>query len=132
MTHARYALFLNNTLSDSSFDNIRLFGNGFMAVYFGEGKVENVRFSNITYDKAWKLLPSDEHIYIDWNQTKSDGFSCVYFNGMETENVLFENMRCGFGMDSAFGGQGKGTVMCKKIQHDHLPCISNADGIKIK
>ncbi len=132
MTHARYALFLNNTLSDSSFDNIRLFGNGFMAVYFGEGKVENVRFSNISYDKDCRPLPSDEHIYIDWNQTKSDGFSCIYFNGMETENILFENMRCACAMDSVFGGHGKGAILCKNIQHNEIPCISNADGIEIK
>ena len=37
MTHARYGLFLNNTLLDSSFDNIRMFGNGYAAAYFGEG-----------------------------------------------------------------------------------------------
>lgn len=132
MTHSRYAIFLNNTLMDSSFDNIRLFGNGFMAVYFGEGKVENVTFSNITYDKNCKPLPSDEHVYIDWNQTKSDGFSCVYFNGMETENVRFEHMRCAGSMDSVFGGHGKGTLLCKEIQHDEIPCFSNVKGIEIK
>ncbi|MBR5271089.1 MAG: hypothetical protein IKV64_02780 [Clostridia bacterium] len=64
MTHSRFALWINNTLQDSSFDNIRVFGNGFMAVYFGEGKVENLKFSNISYDRDCKPLQGDEHIYI--------------------------------------------------------------------
>ncbi len=131
MTHARYGIFINNTLLDSSFDNIRMFGNGFMAVYFGEGEVENLRFSNITYDKECKPLASDEHIYIDWNNTRSDGFSCVYFNGMKSNNVLFENMRCGKYMDSVFGGHGEGEVVCRNIQHNDIKDLSSADGIEI-
>ena len=132
MTHARYGLFINNTLLDSSFDNIRMFGNGFIAAYFGEGEVENVRFSNITYDKECKPLPSDEHIYIDWNNTKSDGFSCVYFNGMSLKNVYFDNMYCGKYMDSVFGGHGKGEVYVRNIKHDNIELLSNADGVVIK
>lgn len=130
MTHARYAVFLNNTIMDSSFDNIRLFGNGFMAVYFGEGNMENVRFSNVTYDKDCKPLKDDEHIYIEWNNTKSDGLSCVYFNGTEVENIHFENMRCGRFMENVFGGNGKGNVVCKDIESGDLP-INQTEGIEI-
>lgn len=130
MTHARYAVFLNNTIMDSSFDNIRLFGNGFMAVYFGEGNMENVRFSNVTYDKDCKPLKDDEHICIEWNNTKSDGLSCVYFNGTEVENIRFENMRCGRFMENVFGGNGKGNIVCKDIESGDLP-INQTEGIEI-
>ena len=132
MTHARYAMFINNTLMDSTFDNIRLFGNGFMAAYFGEGQVENLKFTNITYDKDCKPLPSDEHIYIDWNNTKSDGFSCVYFNGMKTKNVVFENMRTADGMESVFGGFGEGEVTAKNIEFESIPILSTAKDIKVE
>ena len=78
MTHARYGLFLNNTLLDSSFDNIRMFGNGFAAVYFGEGEMENLRFTNISYDKTAKPLKEDEHIFIEWNKLCAGKRNQVY------------------------------------------------------
>ncbi len=131
MTHARYGIFINNTLLDSSFDNIRMFGNGFMAVYFGEGEAQNLRFSNISYDKECKPLPDDEHIYIDWNKTKSDGFSCVYFNGMKLTNVLFDNMYCGKYKTSVFGGHGDGEVVCRNLNQSEVKYLNDAKGVKV-
>ena len=131
MTHARYGLFLNNTLMDSSFDNIRMFGNGFAAVYFGEGNMENLRFSNITYDKDCKPLKEDEHIYIEWNNTKSDGFSCVHANETEFEDVTFDTMRACRGMESVFGGHGKGKIKAKEITMYDDTVLSDAKGIEI-
>ena len=132
MTHARYGIWINNALQDSTFDNIRMFGNGFMAVYFGEGEVENLQFSNIFYDKDCKPLKEDEHICIDWNNTRSDGFSCVYFNGTSVKNIRLRNMRCASGMDSVFGGHGTGNVICENIQHDSIDRFSDADGLDIQ
>lgn len=131
MTHSRYAVFINNTLLDSSFDNIRLFGNGFMAAYFGEGEVENLRFSNISYDKDCKPLKEDEHVYIDWNKTKSDGFSCVYFNGTKVKNVSFEGMFCNGKTDNVFGGHGTGRVTCKNVNAGGVR-LSDAEGIDVE
>ena len=129
MTHTRYALFLNNTLQDSTFDNIRLFGNGFMAVHFGEGEMENLRFSNIRYDKSCAPLPDDEHIFVDWNNTRSDGFSCVYFQDTKVKNILFRDMDCGGSMDAVFGGSGSGEILCENIRHGQIPAFSTAEGI---
>jgi len=131
MTHARYAIWINNALQDSSFDNIRLFGNGFMAAYFGEGVMENVRFTNISYDKDCRPLKSDEHIVIEWNHTRSDGFHCVYFNGANVKNIRFYNMQCGSGMDSVFGGHGAGEVVCQDVRCEQIPAFSSADGVTI-
>lgn len=131
MTHARYGLFLNNTLQDSSFDNIRMFGNGFAAVYFGEGRMENVRFTNISYDKDCRPLPEDEHIFIEWNNTKSDGFYSVYFNGTEVENIHFRDMYCADSMDAVFGGHGSGSIVCQNINHDQNEVFSSIEGIKV-
>lgn len=132
MTHARYALFLNNTLQDSTFENIRLFGNGFMAVHFGEGTMENLRFSNIRYDKDCAPLPDDEHIFVEWNNTRSDGFSCVYFQDTNVKNVVFRDLYCASPMQSVFGGQGKGDVLCENMQVDGIPVFSNAAGVSVE
>ena len=131
MTHARYGLFLNNTLLDSSFDNIRMFGNGYAAAYFGEGTMENVRISNISYDKDCRPLPADEHIFIEWNNTRSDGFACFQFNETNVKNLEVTGVRCSGGMDSVFGGKGSGNVRCANIRHDEIPVLSKAEGIEI-
>ena len=131
MTHARYALFLNNTLLDSSFDNIRLFGNGYAAAYFGEGTMENIRISNVAYDKDCRPLPADEHIFIEWNNTRSDGFACFQFNETHVKNLEISNVRCAGGMDAVFGGKGSGNVNYCNISHDEIKNLSMAEGIKV-
>lgn len=132
MTHARYGLFINNTLLDSSFDNIRMFGNGYAAAYFGEGQMENIRVSNVSYDKDCRPLPADEHIFIEWNNTRSDGLACFQFNDTHVKNLEFTGVRCGEGMDSVFGGKGSGNVICRNICHEHIPTLSTAEGIEIE
>lgn len=131
MTHARYGLFLNNTLLDSSFDHIRMFGNGFMAVYFGEGQMENVRFRDIFYDKDCHPLPEDAHVRIDWNQTKSDGLYSVYSNGASLKNISFQNMNGFDGMQGVFGGWGSGHITCENVDCGRAP-LSNMDSIRIE
>ena len=131
MTHARYGLFLNNTLLDSSFDNIRMFGNGYAAAYFGEGTMENIRICNVSYDKNCRPLPADEHIFIEWNNTCSDGFACFQFNQTQVKNLEFSNICCADGMDSVFGGKGSGSIKCTNICHDKIPVLSCAEGIKV-
>ena len=131
MTHARYGLFLNNTLLDSSFENIRMFGNGCTAAYFGEGTFENIRISNVSYDKDCRPLPADEHIFIEWNNTRSDGFACFQFNDSHVKDLEFSHIRCGAGMDSVFGGHGEGDILCHEIRHDQILALSAAEGIEI-
>lgn len=131
MTHARYGIWINNTLQDSTFDNIRMFGNGFMAAFFGEGHMENVQFSNISYDKDCKPLADDEHISITWNNTHSDGFSCIYFNGSDVDNIRFRNVQCAAGMDSVFGGHGSGHVFCEDVRHESIDLLSSLSGIEL-
>lgn len=131
MTHSRFALWINNTLQDSFFDNIRVFGNGFMAVYFGEGKVENLKFSNISYDRDCKPLQGDEHIYIEWNNTKSDGLSCIYFNGTEVKDVYFNNVICNDALESLIGGNGTGEITLKSVMLGKKENIMAQNGIKV-
>ncbi len=130
MTHGRFGVFINNTLKDSYIENIRMFGNGYAAVYFGEGHVENVTFSNITYDSDCRPLPSDEHIWVEWNKTRADGLSCIYFNGTQVDNVSFRDMRCASGVESVFGGFGSGSIRCSNIDHRHIHVLSSTAGIE--
>lgn len=132
MTHSRFGISINNTLMDASFDNIRVFGNGHMATYMGEGTVENVRFSNVRYDKTAKPHPDDEHIYVEWNQTKTDGFAAVYFNNTNLKNVSFDSVELnGGGIESVFSGHGCGTVTYSDIKHDGAK-LSTLEGVELK
>ncbi|MBR4890551.1 MAG: hypothetical protein IKU15_04610 [Clostridia bacterium] len=130
MTHARFAVWINNTLQDSSFDNIRLFGNGYMAAYFGEGEVENLSFRNISYDKTTKPLKDDENIYIDWNQTESKGYHNIYFNGTKVKNVRFDNFRPCENMDSIVGGFGSGKLDVNFADGESKEYVITENGIK--
>lgn len=129
-TRARFAVAINNTLMDSSFDNIRVFGNGYMGAYFGKGNVENVSFSNIRYDKDAAPHKDDEHIWVEWNQTKADGYNCVYFNGTKVKNVQFNNIKTNGKIPTVFGGYGNGEVECKHIYADGL-VLSQIQGINV-
>ena len=129
-SHSRFALWITNTLMDSSFDNIRVFGNGYSAVFFGEGDVENVRFSNISYDKTAHPLKQDEHIHIEWNNTKSDGLSCVYFNNTNLKDTSFIDMRCCDKMQSVFGGHGNGNIYCRNLTNKDNLTLNSAKGIE--
>ena len=93
--------------------------------------MENVRFSNVTYDKDCRPLPDDEHIFIEWNNTRSDGYSCVYCNGTNMTNVKFQGIACYGGMDSVFGGWGSGTISCSSVYTENIAQITNMDGIKV-
>ena len=130
MTHSRFAVWINNTLQDSTFDNIRLFGNGYMAAYFGEGEVENLSFRNISYDKTTKPLKDDENIYIDWNQTESKGYHNIYFNGTKVKNVRFDNFRPCENMDSIVGGFGSGKLDVNFADGESKEYVITENGIK--
>ncbi|MBE7043135.1 MAG: hypothetical protein E7399_06530 [Ruminococcaceae bacterium] len=130
-THARFGVWINNTLTDSVFDNIRLFGNGYMAVYFGEGQVENVRFSNLFYHQDCKPLKEDEHIFIEWNNTRADGYSCVYFNETKVKDVSFSGLSCPCQFSSVFGGLGQGSITAKNISCPNISVEKGVDGVKI-
>ena len=131
MTRSRYAVAINNTLMDSTFDNIRIFGNGYMTAYFGKGTVENVKFSNIRYDKDAIPHKEDENTYVEWNGTETKGFNCVYFNGTEVKNVEFENMSLNGHIPVVFGGYGTGEVKCKNIDAPGMT-LSKTEGILVK
>ncbi len=131
MTRSRFAVAINNTLMDSSFDNIRLFGNGYMSAYFGKGTVENVSFSNIRYDKDTTAHKDDKDIYVEWNGTKTEGYNCVYFNGTNVKNVRFDNMYVNGKIPVIFGGYGSGEVLYNNINDEEL-VLSNTQGIKVE
>lgn len=131
MTRSRYAVCINNTLIDSTFDNIRLFGNGYMVAYFGKGTVENVKFSNIRYDKAALPHKEDENTYVEWNGTETKGYNVVYFNGTDVKNVEFENVSPNGHIPTVFGGFGTGEIKYKNIELLGLT-LSKMDGITVK
>ena len=131
MTHARFALWLNNAVKDSTFENIRIFGNGFTSVFFGEGTMENLSFKGIRYDEDVKPQKADEHIVIDWNKTESKGLNAVYFNGTKLRNVEFYDMRVASSLDNVFGGHGEGDVKCRNVDSSALKSFENVSGINI-
>ena len=120
-THAQSAVTVANTLYDSSFENIRLHGNGFRAILFNNGTVKNVTCRDITWTEECRPHPEDDVVDIGWNSTHTEGLSAFHFCGTEVENLLFSGIRTGFGLECVFGGNGKGT-----IHADHVSALDDA------
>jgi hypothetical protein len=131
MTHARFALWLNNAVKDSVFENIRVFGNGFTSVFFGEGVMENLSFRGIRYDEDVKPVKGDEHVVIEWNNTESKGLNAVYFNGTSVRNLEFSDMRVASSLESVFGGHGTGNIICRNVDKTLTESFSAVSGIEV-
>ena len=134
MTHARFAIQISNTLMDSTFENIRIFGNGYMAAYFGEGHVENIHFHNVTFDRTSHPIAEDEHIHVEWNNTKVVGYHCFAFHNTNVINMTVDGLTCATEnnpMKSVFGGTGHGSVSVSRLQQGPVPLLSDAEGIDI-
>ena len=131
MTHARFGIWLNNAVKDSTFENIRVFGNGHTAVFFGEGTMERLSFTGIRYDEDVKPCEEDKDIIIEWNNTESHGFNAVYFNGTKLRDVEFSKMRVATSIDNVFAGHGEGDLICTDVKTEGKAIEKNLDGIKI-
>ena len=114
-THAQSAITVCNTLYDSHFENIRLFGNGFRAVLFNNGDVRNITFRDIAWTENCHPHPEDKQVDIDWNDTHTKGLSAVSFSGTKARNLRFDGMTTGHGLESVFGGYGDVELIAKDV-----------------
>ena len=114
-THAQSAVTVCNTLWDSHFEHIRLFGNGFRAVLFNNGDVRNVTFRDLVWTEECRPHREDGQIDIDWNGTHTKGLSAVYFSGTRARNLRFEDMYVGHGHGCVFGGYGDAELLAEKV-----------------
>ena len=130
ITRSRFAVALNNTLSDSTFENIRIFGNGYMGAYFGHGEFENISFKNIRYDRDAAPHKDDENIYVEWNGTETKGYNCFYFNGSNVKNVEFDGVYANGNIPVVFGGHGEGEIKYNKVNADGI-VMSALQGIDV-
>ena len=130
MTRSRFAVALNNTLTDSDFENIRLFGNGYMAAYFDKGEFENISFNNVRYDRDTAPHKDDENIFVEWNGTETHGYNCIYFNGAKVENVEINGLYPNGNIPVVFGGYGEGEIKCSNVNSNGLT-MSELQGIKL-
>ena len=114
-THAQSAVTVANTLYDSTFENIRLHGNGFRAVLFNNGTVKNVTCRDVAWTDDCRPHPEDRVVDIRWNATHTEGLSAFHFCGTEAENLTFSGITAGHGLECVFGGSGKGTIRADHV-----------------
>ena len=114
-THAQHAVTIANTLHDSLIENIRMFGNGFRAVFFNNGDMRNITFRDLIWTRNCRPHPEDEEIDIEWNDTHSRGFSAIHFSGTTARDIHFENVVTGHGLQTVFGGCGDVKLTAEKV-----------------
>lgn len=126
--HAQAALAISGTLSDASFENVRLHGNGFRAVLFNGGLMRNLIFRDLLWESNCLPHPEDGRIDVDWNDTHTAGLSAVWLGGCRFENVRFDGMRVGRGLESVFGGDFTGELRAENVCPLSADTTLTADG----
>ncbi|HCS72341.1 MAG TPA: hypothetical protein DIW17_00500 [Clostridiales bacterium] len=122
VSQGRIGIKADCALCGGLFDNIRMYGKGGTAVYFGDGEIKNVVISNIIYPP--NLFPNetdDNRREGPYNQEwdvkhEPDREICaVYFKNVTAENIVVDNLMAGENLTSVFGGNGKADVRTSNV-----------------
>jgi polygalacturonase len=107
-TRARFGCYIANTLCDSYFENIQMFGDGGTGIYFNGCELENVTVNGLCYGTLTSPDRSDLDYVSKFHRVTLDSISAVYFKDcISTKNLRFENLRTAKEMDYAFGGNSE-------------------------
>lgn len=120
--HMRMGIRVSCALSNALFDDVQLYGDGGTGVYFGEGKVKNIRVSNIGYSLCHEPCENDDNRTENHFNQKPDTIAsperklcAVYFKETEAENIIFQNIFASGKLTSVFGGNGKAVMKAENI-----------------
>lgn len=134
----RTGIRVNCALNNAVFDNVQLYGDGGTGVYFGEGKIKNVRVSNIGYSLKHEPCPTDDnlsenHFNQQLNpQVNPDRKLCaVYFKETEAENITFQNIHASDKLTAVFGGNGIVTMKAENIVRENSETLLFDDDLTI-
>ncbi len=139
-SHGRMAVRAACALKGALFEDIKVYGDGGTAVYFGEGCIKDVIVRDIIYSPDHNPNPLDDNrIENHYNQNKSDRVipdrevCAVYFKETEAERIIFSNIYASDKLSAVFGGNGSVTMKAENIfaDADKVPVFLN-ENLKVK
>lgn len=133
VTRARFGCYIANTLCDSYFENIQMFGDGGTGIYFNGCELENVTVNGLCYGTLTSPDRSDLDYVSKFHRVTLDSISAVYFKDcISAKNLRFCNLRTAKEMDYAFGGNSEIEVIAENtvFQNESTKLSSKAKIIK--
>ncbi len=128
------------TLSDSVIENVKMYGNGGAAVYFGEGEYKDVTVKDIMYPSGVVAKETDDNRKEgNWNgQTfpvDHERHICgMYFKGAKAENLIVQNVTAGENLTAVFGAIDDSNVKMRAAnvirKSEKIP-VTLGDGLDI-
>ena len=115
-TRARFGCYIANTLCDSYFENIQMYGDGGTGIYFNGCELENVTVNSLCYGSLTSPSREDLDYVSKFHRVTLDSISAVYFKDcISAKNLRFKNLRTAKEMDYAFGGNSDIEVIAESV-----------------
>lgn len=115
-TRGRFGAYIADTLCDSVFDNLKLYADAGIGMYFNTCKLKNVRVRDLCYDITAEAPDSDLGYRENFHQVKIDELNAVHFNNCTAENVCFDGVITGRKLTHVFGGNSAITVKARDVE----------------
>lgn len=139
-SRGRMAVRAAKTLSDSTIENVKMYGQGGTAVYFGEGDYENVTVKDIMYPANVVARDTDDNRKEgNWNgdvfPIDPERHLCgMYFKGAKVNNLIVQNVLAGENLTAVFGAINDSKVKMRAanvMRRDEKTPVTLGDGIEI-
>lgn len=115
-TRARFGAYIANTLSDSSFDNFKMYGDGGIGMYFNGCHLKNVTVRDFCYDVT-AFAPQTDIGYSEvFHRVKVDELNAFHFNNVKAKNLLFDSIVTGKNLSHVFGGNSEINILTGNIE----------------
>ena len=116
VTRARFGAYIADTLSDSVFDNLKLYGDGGIAMYFNGCTLKNVKVRDLAYDVTAEAPDTDKPYEEIFHRVKLDELNAVHFQNCTGENVIFDGVTAGRKLTHVFGGNSPLTLKATNLE----------------
>ena len=101
-----YAVGIAATLTDSTIENVRLYGEGISPIHFGPGEFRNITFRDIGYSEAFKIRENSyPNQFVEDPNYGYDEIAAVYFNGSKARDLRFDGIYVPKYAESVFSGR---------------------------
>jgi len=115
VTRARFGAYVADTVADTLFDSLKIYGDGGIGMYFNGCQLKNVTVRNLGYDVTAKAPDTDIGYGEIFHRVKIDQLNAVHFNNCQAENVTFDGLVTGRNLSYVFGGNSPITVKASNI-----------------
>jgi len=116
VTRGRFGAYIADTLCDSVFDNMKLYADAGIGMYFNGCTLKNVRVRDLCYDITAEAPDSDLGYQENFHRVKIDELNAVHFNNCTAENLVFDGVVTGKKLSHVFGGNSELTVKASHVE----------------